>query len=130
MFEQAGAVQMQIFPLLLSRTPTTDCLLFLLCVQHQSPRRDVLWIFQREKKSLQAIATIVIATRLPLQRREAAKDIPVCVQNGLRCVHMSLASPLKDSRAETFAGSSPQKLKPLPVELVKWRQKGSDNQRV
>jgi hypothetical protein len=62
--------------------------------------------------------------RLPFQRREAAKDIPACVQSRRQCVRVAVASPVKAFCAEIIAASSPWKHNPLPVELVEERQKG------
>jgi hypothetical protein len=51
-----------------------------------------------------------------MQRREAAEDIPVRVQNKRQCVRVSVASPVKVSRAKIVAASSAQKHKMLPAK--------------
>jgi hypothetical protein len=113
------------------RVITTDCEILILGPHCELPRRDVVWIFQREKKTLQAAVAFPLPTpRLPLQRREAAKDIPVRVQDERQRVRAPVAPPVKVSRAETVAASAPQKHKPLPAELVEERRQAREDQRV
>jgi hypothetical protein len=86
-------------------------------------------------EAVSAFKAIVLApslpiphARLPFQRRETAKDIPIRVQNERQCVCVSVASLVKVYRAETVAISSPQKHKSLPAELVEEWRKGRDDQ--
>jgi hypothetical protein len=126
--------------ILTSRRTTNDCPLPHRSLQCEFPRCDVMWLLQREKKTLQALVAFravlrvpglpSLHARLPLQRSEAAKEILARVHNKRQCVRVSVASPVKVSRTEIFVISSPQKHKPLPAELVEERRKGRDDQRV
>jgi hypothetical protein len=76
------------------------------------------------------LAFLIPLARLPKQRCESVKDIPVRVQNEHQCVRVAVASVLKTFRAETVVISSPQKHKPFPVELVEKRRKGRNDSRI
>jgi hypothetical protein len=71
-----------------------------------------------------------VNARFSFQQCETTKDIPACVQNERECVRVTVASPVKVSRAETVADSAPHERKPLPAELVEERRKGRDSPRV
>jgi hypothetical protein len=106
---------------------TRDCLVLLFRLQRKSPRRDVVRILQREKKTLLTVirlyAVILVPPlpvphwRFPLHRSEAAEDIPFRVQNHSQSVCVTVTSAVKVFRRKPIATSPPQKFKMLSPEL-------------
>jgi hypothetical protein len=81
----------------------------------------VLYGFFSVKKTFHVVVAFeqVACARLPLHRLEAAKDIPIRVQNECQGARMAVASTVKVFSAEIIGASSLQKHKLLLAELVK-----------
>jgi hypothetical protein len=84
---------------------------------------------QREEKIPQAAVTVVAVAfipvlsvpfaRLPLHRREAAENVPVCVRDQIQSVRAPVAAAVKFLGAETVAAVSSQQIEALRPELCK-----------
>jgi hypothetical protein len=87
---------------------TNDCQLLPFRRQREFPRRDAVRIPQREEETPQAIVALqaialmprlpVPHPRLPLHRREADENVPICVRYQSQSIRAAVAAALKPSR--------------------------------
>jgi hypothetical protein len=86
-----------------------------------------------EVKTLQTVAALPLIPpcgRLPLHRREAAENIPVCVQNERQSVRAAVAAGVELPSGETVAAVPPQQIETLHTEFFKQWRKFRDDQRI
>jgi hypothetical protein len=109
---------------------TIDCPVLHFGLQRKSPRRDVVRILHREKKTLQTRVGLAAGPGIPFHRSEGAEDIPVRVQNHSQSVCVPVAAVLKDFRFETVRAAPPQKSKSLLFELREDLWESRNNHRI
>jgi hypothetical protein len=119
---------------------TSDCSVLLFPLQRKIPRRDFVWILQRENKTFQTVIRFqtigivpelpVLHPRFPLHRRKPAENMPFHVQNRSQSVCVTLTSAVKVLCFETIATATPQKNKPLVPEVCKDRRKLCNDVRI
>jgi hypothetical protein len=95
----------------------TDSILLLFCPQREFSRQDAVRIPQREQKTPQAVVALPPAVVLPLHRREAAENVPVCIQNQSQSVRAVVAAAVEFVSCETVAAAAPQQIETLRGSL-------------
>jgi hypothetical protein len=98
---------------------THDGVVLLFGFQSKFPRRDLVWILQRENETFQTrihLPAVVFTprfsvpiSRFPFHRSETAENVPFRVQNHRQSVRVTVTAAVKIARTKTVAAAALKK---------------------